>query len=131
RSFPGWPEVKQVEAAMHFSEDGAKSRAEPLGQRSRAIPVSGTPWESRAHICAFSKADDEYQVLLPFIQEGLESGEKVVHTGDFWSMPLRSWRSPPSGRARCVRPGSLNCTTGVVLHSQAFLKGLRAGVNLK
>ena len=35
------------------------------------------------HICAFfNSRDDEYRVLLPFIKDGLEAGEKVVHTVD-------------------------------------------------
>src|SRR5207244_13604067 len=35
------------------------------------------------HICAFFNShDDEYRVLLPFIKDGLEAGEKVVHTVD-------------------------------------------------
>ena len=35
------------------------------------------------HICAFFNShDEEYRVLLPFIKDGLEAGEKVVHTVD-------------------------------------------------
>ena len=30
----------------------------------------------------FNSHDDEYRTLLPFIKEGLECGEKVVHTID-------------------------------------------------
>jgi hypothetical protein len=36
---------------------------------------------NRAHICAFfSRSDDEYHALLPFIREGFQNGEKAVHT---------------------------------------------------
>ncbi len=39
----------------------------------------GTP----CHVCAFFNShDDEYRVLLPFIKDGLECGEKAVHTVD-------------------------------------------------
>jgi hypothetical protein len=37
----------------------------------------------KCHICAFfSNRDDEYRTLMPFIKEGFERGEKVVHTID-------------------------------------------------
>jgi MEDS: MEthanogen/methylotroph, DcmR Sensory domain len=38
---------------------------------------------NRCHVCAFfSDRDEEYQVLLPFVRDGLERGEKIVHTVD-------------------------------------------------
>jgi MEDS: MEthanogen/methylotroph, DcmR Sensory domain len=38
---------------------------------------------SERHICAFfNSADEEYRVLLPFIQEGFERGEKAFHIVD-------------------------------------------------
>src|SRR5215510_8106906 len=38
---------------------------------------------SRPHICGFFNShDDEYRTVLPFIKEGLECGEKAVHTID-------------------------------------------------
>ena len=47
------------------------------------VKLSGSTLASRPHICAFfQSADDEYRVLLPFIKEGLELGEKAVHTID-------------------------------------------------
>ena len=37
----------------------------------------------RGHICAFfHSADEEYRVLLPFIREGLELGERALHIVD-------------------------------------------------
>jgi len=37
----------------------------------------------QAHICAFfQSADEEYEVLLPYIRKGLELGQKAVHTID-------------------------------------------------
>jgi hypothetical protein len=49
----------------------------------RPILLAGSPLGSRAHICAFfNNSDDEYEVLLPFIKEGLELGQKAVHTVD-------------------------------------------------
>ena len=50
---------------------------------SRSIRLAGSTLGNRAHICAFfNSPEDAYRVLLPFIKEGLERGEKAVHTVD-------------------------------------------------
>src|SRR5215831_6779258 len=54
---------------------------------------------SRPHICGFFNShDDEYRTLLPFIKEGLECGEKAVHTIDPNGMTSTSsgWRGRES-----------------------------------
>ena len=52
-------------------------------ERDQSIRLAGSSLGSRAHICGFfSSPEDEHQILLPFIQEGLELGEKAVHTVD-------------------------------------------------
>ena len=39
--------------------------------------------QESGHVCAFfNSRDQEYRVLLPFIQEGFERGEKAVHIVD-------------------------------------------------
>ena len=46
----------------------------------RPIRIGGTILGARRHICAFFKShDDQYGVLLPFIKDGLKSGEKAVY----------------------------------------------------
>ena len=51
--------------------------------RNQSVRLAGSSLGSRAHICGFfSSPEDEHQILLPFIQEGLECGEKAVHTVD-------------------------------------------------
>jgi len=53
--------------------------------RKVAAPVrfAGSTLRDRAHICAFFNGpEDAYRVLLPFVQEGLELGEKALHTVD-------------------------------------------------
>ena len=53
------------------------------GAGSCPIRLAGSILSYRAHICAFfNNSDDAYRVLLPFIQEGLECGEKAVQTAD-------------------------------------------------
>jgi len=47
------------------------------------VRFAGTTLRDRAHICAFFNDPEEaYRVLLPFVQEGLELGEKAFHTVD-------------------------------------------------
>jgi hypothetical protein len=48
----------------------------------RAAPVSlaGSPLGTTRHVCAlFGGDDEEYRVLLPFIKDGLDRGERAVH----------------------------------------------------
>lgn len=50
--------------------------------KSAAPPISfaGSRLGEPRHVCAFfHSADEEYRVLLPFIREGLECGDKAVH----------------------------------------------------
>jgi transcriptional regulator with GAF, ATPase, and Fis domain len=43
----------------------------------------GGALSARPHICAFFNGpDDEYRALLPFIKDGFECGDKIVHTVD-------------------------------------------------
>jgi hypothetical protein len=44
------------------------------------IPFAGSVLDGTRHICAFFHSDEEeYRVLLPFIKDGFESGDKAVH----------------------------------------------------
>lgn len=45
--------------------------------------IAGTSLEKHNHVCAFfNTPDEEYRVLLPFIREGIEEGEKAFHIVD-------------------------------------------------
>ncbi len=47
------------------------------------IRFAGSTLKDRAHMCAFFNSPDEaYRVLLPFVKEGLELGEKTLLTID-------------------------------------------------
>ena len=47
------------------------------------IRFAGSTLGSYRHICAFfNSPDEEYRVLLPFIKEGFERGEKAFHIVD-------------------------------------------------
>jgi MEDS: MEthanogen/methylotroph, DcmR Sensory domain len=44
------------------------------------ISLAGSELGDVRHVCAFFNSDDEeYRVLLPFIKDGLECGDKAVH----------------------------------------------------
>lgn len=44
------------------------------------IPFAGSQLNEVRHVCAFFNSDDdEYRVLLPFIKDGFECGDKAVH----------------------------------------------------
>ncbi|HUB81656.1 MAG TPA: MEDS domain-containing protein [Bryobacteraceae bacterium] len=47
---------------------------------SGPISLAGSQLAETRHVCAFFNNDDEeYRVLLPFIEDGLKSGDKAVH----------------------------------------------------
>jgi MEDS: MEthanogen/methylotroph, DcmR Sensory domain len=44
------------------------------------IPFAGSELRDTRHVCAFFNGDDEkYRVLLPFIKDGFECGDKAIH----------------------------------------------------
>lgn len=48
-----------------------------------AIHLASAKLERHHHVCAFFyNQDEEYQVMLPFIKEGVERGEKAFHIVD-------------------------------------------------
>ena len=61
-----------LEHTSHTTDDSRET--------DQPIRIGGTILGAHRHICAFFKShDDQYRVLLPFIKEGLNSGEKAVH----------------------------------------------------
>jgi MEDS: MEthanogen/methylotroph, DcmR Sensory domain len=50
---------------------------------SRPVRLGGATLGVERHVCAFFRSrEDEYRVLLPFIKDGFERGEKAVHIVD-------------------------------------------------
>lgn len=46
----------------------------------RVIPFAGSHLDGTMHVCAFfNSADEEYGVLLPFIRDGFDCGDRAVH----------------------------------------------------
>jgi hypothetical protein len=51
-----------------------------MSKPTRPVRLAGRALGSSRHVCAFfNSKDDEYRVLLPFIKEGLEQGDKAFH----------------------------------------------------
>jgi len=49
-------------------------------KRSAPISFAGSQLGEERHVCAFFNSDEEeYRVLLPFIKDGFERGDKAVH----------------------------------------------------
>jgi hypothetical protein len=52
----------------------------PVKTAAPPIHFAGSHLNESRHVCAFfHSADEEYRVLLPFIKEGFECGDKAVH----------------------------------------------------
>lgn len=52
-------------------------------QTKSPIRLGGAILEAQRHVCAFfTSRDDQYSVLLPFIKDGFDGGEKAVHIID-------------------------------------------------
>src|SRR5260370_6359267 len=51
-----------------------------MKQISAPISLAGSQLGQTRHVCAFFNSDEEeYRVLLPFIKDGFESGDKAIH----------------------------------------------------
>jgi hypothetical protein len=54
-----------------------------MGSSEQPICFANATLGSERHICAFFHSpDEEYRVLLPFIRQGIERGEKAFHIVD-------------------------------------------------
>ena len=51
-----------------------------MGKTVAPISLAGSQLGDVRHVCAFfSNDDEEYRVLLPFIKDGIEVGDKAIH----------------------------------------------------
>ena len=68
---------------MDPATDRTKSRGRASSQSNQPIRFAGSVLGAQRHVCAFfHHPDEEYRVLLPFIKEGFERGEKAFHIVD-------------------------------------------------
>jgi hypothetical protein len=62
------------------------------------VHLAGSVLDRARHVCAFFHSkDEEYDVLLPFIKEGLERGEKACHIIDSEHRPEHRRRLQEAG----------------------------------
>jgi hypothetical protein len=86
------------------------------------VQLAGSVLERSRHVCAFfHSADEEYRVLLPFIAEGIERGERAFHIVDPTMREDHAHRLESGGIdvAAAVRLGQLE----VRLWEEAYLRG--------
>ena len=68
---------------MDRADDNVKFSEKDANESVKPIWLAGSALGDRCHVCAFfNSREEEYRVLLPFIQDGLERGEEIVHTID-------------------------------------------------
>lgn len=68
---------------MDRTHDNVKFSGKDAIEDRRPICLAGSALGDRSHVCAFfNNREEEYRLLLPFVREGLERGEKIVHTID-------------------------------------------------
>ncbi len=68
---------------MDLTNNRVKSRGGTSSESRQPIRFAGSVLGSQRHVCAFFHSpDEEYRVLLPFIKEGFERGEKAFHIVD-------------------------------------------------
>lgn len=57
-----------------------KGRYPPMKKTVAPISLAGSQLGQVRHVCAFFNSDDEkYRVLLPFVKDGFDCGDKAVH----------------------------------------------------
>ena len=68
---------------MDPSNDKAKCSSGIPGESHRPIRFAGSVLGAQRHVCAFfHNPDEQYRILLPFIKEGFECGDRAFHVVD-------------------------------------------------
>jgi DcmR-like sensory protein len=49
-----------------------------MAEESRTVQLAGSTWHYPCHVCGFfNSREEEFRVLMPFLKEGFEDGDKV------------------------------------------------------
>src|SRR5438105_3537513 len=71
------------EDPMDPTHDRVQSGGGTPSETSEPMRFAGSVLDAQRHVCAFFHyPDEEYRVLLPFIKDGFERGEKAFHIVD-------------------------------------------------
>src|SRR5258708_13585101 len=63
--------------------ENANVRGGAPSESDQPIRFAGSVLGTHRHVCAFfNSADEEYRVMLPFIKDGFERGERAFHIVD-------------------------------------------------
>lgn len=69
-----------------------------MEQKKETVRLAGAELDSTQHVCAFfNSKEEEYRVLLPFIKEGFERGDKAFHVIDQKHRPAHLQRLAQAG----------------------------------
>jgi hypothetical protein len=69
-----------------------------MHESARPVRLAGSPLDRSRHVCAFFHTrDEEYQVLLPYVREGFEYGDRGFHIVDAGHRPEHLRRLAGSG----------------------------------
>ena len=85
------------------------------------IRFAGSELSAARHVCAFFNSDDEgYRVLLPFIRDGFDSGDKAIHVvnADHHHDHLQRLASTGIDATEAQRSGQLELLTS----AEAYLR---------
>jgi hypothetical protein len=88
----------------------------------REIRLAGAPRAVSGHVCAlFADRDEQFEVLLPFIREGFDQGDKAVHivNGDLRDDHFARLRGGGIDVDRAPRSGQLE----VASWDETYLQG--------
>jgi hypothetical protein len=68
---------------MAPASDSADVRGGAPSESEKPIRFAGSVLQAQRHVCAFfNSADEEDRVMLPYIKDGFERGEKAFHIVD-------------------------------------------------
>jgi DcmR-like sensory protein len=104
--------------------DKAKSHGGLSTDSDRPIRFAGSVLGAQRHVCAFfHNADEQYRILLPFIKEGFECGDRAFHVlnSNWREEHFRRLESAGIAVAATRHPRQLEVATV----EEAFLRGGR------
>jgi hypothetical protein len=76
-------DANQARQAMMPADENTSARGGVPSDSDQPIRFAGSVLDRYRHVCAFfNSADEEYRVMLPFIKDGFERGERAFHIVD-------------------------------------------------
>lgn len=95
---------------MNSVNNPIHSHSSNIASADHPVELAGSKLDKQYHICAFFHSkEEEYPVLLPFIKDGLDRGEKAFHVVDpkLRSEHLKYLKSAGIDICQCEQSGCL------------------------